>query len=173
MPSINPRARSREDRAGDPLDGMVNLFDLGIVLALGFMIAALAALDLNLGQISGEGDPVVVPPGSVAEDVEIPEGSEIIGRGRTYGTVYQLEDGQLVLVTPEGQQPLDGSTTNPSLPTDPNSTTPDSSGTDQGSSTPPSTGGTSPTTPQTTPQSTTPQSGTQPFSANPQPRTAF
>ena len=30
---VSARARMREDRAGDPLDGLVNLFDLGIVLA--------------------------------------------------------------------------------------------------------------------------------------------
>ena len=33
MIEVTPHARTREDRAGDPLDGLVNLFDLGIVLA--------------------------------------------------------------------------------------------------------------------------------------------
>ena len=31
------------DRNGDPLDGIVNLFDVAIVLAVGFLVAALAA----------------------------------------------------------------------------------------------------------------------------------
>ena len=30
------------DEAGDPLDGLVNLFDLGIVLAVAFLIAGIA-----------------------------------------------------------------------------------------------------------------------------------
>ena len=36
MITVNPHPRSREDRAGDPLDGLVNLFDLGIVLSVAF-----------------------------------------------------------------------------------------------------------------------------------------
>ena len=43
---VTPRARSRDDRAGDPLDGLVNLFDLGIVLSVAFLLAALSSLDL-------------------------------------------------------------------------------------------------------------------------------
>ena len=33
MIKVSPSARRHEDRAGDPLDGLVNLFDLGIVLS--------------------------------------------------------------------------------------------------------------------------------------------
>ena len=47
MISVTPRARSRDDRAGDPLDGLVNLFDLGIVLAVAFLLAALSSLHLG------------------------------------------------------------------------------------------------------------------------------
>ena len=32
-----------EDAAGDPLDGLVNLFDIGIVLAVAFLIAGRSA----------------------------------------------------------------------------------------------------------------------------------
>ncbi len=35
MISVTPHSNRREDRAGDPLDGLVNLFDLGIVLGGG------------------------------------------------------------------------------------------------------------------------------------------
>jgi hypothetical protein len=31
-----------DDSAGDPLDGLVNLFDVGIVLAVAFLIAGIA-----------------------------------------------------------------------------------------------------------------------------------
>ena len=47
MISVTPHARSREDRAGDPLDGLVNLFDLGIVLSVAFLLAALSSLHLG------------------------------------------------------------------------------------------------------------------------------
>jgi hypothetical protein len=44
---VTPRARLRGDRAGDPLDGLVNLFDLGIVLAVAFLLAALQSVNLT------------------------------------------------------------------------------------------------------------------------------
>ena len=44
---VRPRARVHADRGGDPLDGLVNLFDLGVVLAVAFLLAALASLDLT------------------------------------------------------------------------------------------------------------------------------
>ena len=54
MISVTPNARSREDRAGDPLDGLVNLFDLGIVLSVAFLLAALSSLHLS-GTITRQG----------------------------------------------------------------------------------------------------------------------
>ena len=47
MISVTPHSPSREDRAGDPLDGLVNLFDLGIVLSVAFLLAALSSLHLG------------------------------------------------------------------------------------------------------------------------------
>ena len=44
---VKSRARSRIDRSGDPLDGIVNLFDLGIVLAVAFLLAALQSVNLT------------------------------------------------------------------------------------------------------------------------------
>ena len=44
---VTAKARSREDRAGDPLDGLVNLFDIGIILSVGFLLAALSSLNLT------------------------------------------------------------------------------------------------------------------------------
>ena len=40
-----------DDNAGDPLDGLVNLFDIGIVLAVAFLIAGLT---LNLDPKNGD-----------------------------------------------------------------------------------------------------------------------
>ncbi len=47
MISVTPHSNRREDRAGDPLDGLVNLFDLGIVLSVAFLLAALSSLHLG------------------------------------------------------------------------------------------------------------------------------
>ena len=58
---VRPRARVRDDRAGDPLDGLVNLFDLGVVLAVAFLLAALASLDLT--GVLTRGDVTVVRSG--------------------------------------------------------------------------------------------------------------
>ena len=54
MISVTPHANSRQDRAGDPLDGLVNLFDLGIVLSVAFLLAALSSLHLG-GAITSHG----------------------------------------------------------------------------------------------------------------------
>ena len=97
--SVTPHSRHREDRAGDPLDGLVNLFDLGIVLAVAFLLAALSSLHLGktltkrglqANQITVKKNQKVVP---------LPkQGARTIGQGSAVGTVYRLADGQLVYV---------------------------------------------------------------------------
>ena len=47
MIEVSRRAHRFEDRSGDPLDGLVNLFDVGIVLAVGFLLAALVSSNLT------------------------------------------------------------------------------------------------------------------------------
>jgi hypothetical protein len=86
------RHRGIADSAGDPLDGLVNLFDIGIVLAVAFLIAGLsAALDATARPRAAAGQHVQalqVHPGA-------PSAS---GRGEPVGTVYRLSNGQLVYV---------------------------------------------------------------------------
>ena len=102
MIEVTPRARRREDRAGDPLDGLVNLFDLGIVLSVAFLLAALSSLHLS-GTITRNGlkavptQAVVVAPGQKVAPLPTP-GGQAIGRGVQVGTVYRLSDGRLVYV---------------------------------------------------------------------------
>jgi hypothetical protein len=165
---VNARARTREDRAGDPLDGLVNLFDLGIVLAVAFLLAALTSIDLgpsvlkqNDAQTSGAvpvpADSVIQKPGEEANTIELQPGEEVVGQGEPVGTVYKLNDGRTVIVRPDGAAPVpgeetpdssspgsSGSTTTPSPGTTPSpdgATGSDSSG---GSSSPPSDGLTTP-----------------------------
>jgi hypothetical protein len=95
---VTPRARSREDRAGDPLDGLVNLFDLGIVLAVGFLLAALSSIELTPDVLRK--DAVVTKPGEEARPIELRPGERVAGRGERIGVVYRLEDGRTVIVRP-------------------------------------------------------------------------
>jgi hypothetical protein len=105
MITVTPRARAREDRAGDPLDGLVNLFDLGIVLSVAFLLAALSSLHLS-GTITRRG--LRAQPARV---IQIKPGQTVaplprtIGRGTQAGVVYRLANGQLVYVqNPPGKQ---------------------------------------------------------------------
>ncbi len=78
--------------AGDPLDGLVNLFDIGIVLAVAFLLAGLGlSLDADRARSAAR------------ETITVPERApQAEGRGDAVGTVYRLPDGRLVLVRPDG-----------------------------------------------------------------------
>jgi hypothetical protein len=101
MIRVTPRAHHAEDRAGDPLDGLVNLFDLGIVLSVAFLLAALSSLHLS-GTITRTGlrspaRAVVVKPGEKVAPLPT-AGGRTVGRGTPAGTVYRLSDGRLIYV---------------------------------------------------------------------------
>jgi hypothetical protein len=100
---VTPRARLRADRAGDPLDGLVNLFDLGIVLAVAFLLAALSSLNLTKELTRNGLHPVApgtitISPGQTLHTLPTP-GARTVGPGTKVGTVYRLPSGQLVYVT--------------------------------------------------------------------------
>lgn len=148
-PRVNARARTREDRAGDPLDGLVNLFDLGIVLAVAFLLAALSSVDLapTVLQQNSENttnssqavpaDSVIAKPGEQANTIQLQPGEKVVGQGEEVGKVYKLEDGRTVIVRPDSAAPVPGEE-----PSD-SGTSPDSSTTSPDTSTTPSTGGSS------------------------------
>jgi hypothetical protein len=104
---VTRRARTHADRAGDPLDGLVNLFDLAIVLAVAFLLAALSSFKLT-GLLSNKDVTVVTNPGTPQETIVIKHGNDIQelhlttqqadGQGVPLGTVYRLTDGRLVYV---------------------------------------------------------------------------
>ena len=104
---VTARARSRDDRAGEPLDGLVNLFDVGIVLSVAFLLAALSSLNLTEA-ITGEqaqrsantapADAVVTGKGDRVKEIKIKPGEKVVGRGEAIGTVYELSDGRTVIV---------------------------------------------------------------------------
>jgi hypothetical protein len=96
---VSPRARRHDDRAGDPLDGLVNLFDLGIVLSVGFLLAALSSLNLASEFTDGKtkDHTITVPQDAQTGDVP-PDGEKVVGNGAEVGKVYRLDDGRLVYV---------------------------------------------------------------------------
>jgi hypothetical protein len=138
--AVTPHRRRREDRSGDPLEGLVNLFDLGIVLSVAFLLAALSSLHLagtiiRRGLRPGVPSAIVIAPGSRVAPLPAP-GAQTIGPGVQVGVVYRLADGRLVYVqgpqkTPTGTPTTPGrgtTTTSPSAPatsrTTPRTTTP-------------------------------------------------
>jgi hypothetical protein len=105
-PLVTPRATRHVDRAGDPLDGLVNLFDLGIVLAVAFLLAALSSLKLtsiltekNVSVVSNTpgGSTVIVKQGQRVHTIKL-SGQKVVGQGRRIGSVYRLADGREVFV---------------------------------------------------------------------------
>jgi hypothetical protein len=105
MIKVSRRAHHFDDRSGDPLDGLVNLFDVGIVLAVGFLIAALASLHLTDalttdGLTQPSQTEITVRPGDKVADVP-PNGAQVVGHGKKVGSVYRLADGRLVYVVPK------------------------------------------------------------------------
>ena len=112
--AVSARARTRPDRGGDPLDGLVNLFDLGIVLAVAFLLAALASIDLSpqalersrAAKARAPADAVVADRGQHAETIKLKPGQRIVGRGEPLGTVYRLRDGRTVIVRNRRGRPV-------------------------------------------------------------------
>ena len=85
-----------EENAGDPLDGLVNLFDIGMILAVAFLIAGLS---LSLSTKSGK---VGQPRAAAGTEQVLPspaDGPNARGRGQPVGQVYRLADGRLIYVT--------------------------------------------------------------------------
>ena len=105
---VTPHAQRRGDRAGDPLEGLVNLFDLGIVLAVAFLLAALASL--NLSSLLTAEDVTVTKKNHGQETVIVKQGDhvravklshrKVLGSGERIGQAYRLADGRVVIVAP-------------------------------------------------------------------------
>src|SRR4051794_7029524 len=160
--AVTPRARSRPDRAGDPLDGLVNLFDLGIVLSVAFLLAALSSLKLDdiltnekveVIRNTSKGQQIITRQGEKVTRIQLQPGQKVVGRGDRIGSVYRLNDGRIVYVQ-DGATPPAGAT-----PATPPSTPGGNSGGSGGSAGGGGSGGTTtPTTPPST-NTTPPPSG--------------
>jgi hypothetical protein len=115
---VSRRAKRYQDGSGDPLDGLVNMFDVGIVLAVGFLLAALASKGLT-GALASESptappsNVITLQPGEVARTA--PSAPQLTaGQGTPVGQVYRLDDGRLIYVLPSSDAPTDTSAPSPS-----------------------------------------------------------
>lgn len=126
------RRLDRMDRNGDPLDGLINLFDVAIVLAVGFLVAALTGLGMS-GILTSDDMTIVTDPGTDQMQVivrqgdeitrlDVEEGAQVTGVGTLIGQFYRLADGTTVYV-PAGSTvpsvPADGTTPVPETTTAP------------------------------------------------------
>ncbi|HEX4305261.1 MAG TPA: DUF2149 domain-containing protein [Solirubrobacterales bacterium] len=96
------RRRAISDDPGDPLDGLVNLFDVGMILAIAFLIAGLGlTLNLNSTKFEARHDATPSADKSSGSERVIPDPTrapKAAGRGTPVGQVYRLPDGRLVYV---------------------------------------------------------------------------
>jgi len=128
------------DRNGDPLDGIVNLFNVALVLAVGFLVAALSAAGLsglltnqNMTIVTNPGTPqmqVIVKKGDQIEKLDMANGAQVQGLGTLIGSFYKLADGTVVYVPagalpPSGATPVPGASPTPGASTTPAPTTSD------------------------------------------------
>jgi hypothetical protein len=91
------RHGSIEENAGDPLDGLVNLFDVGMILAVAFLIAGLGlTLNVKSGSLEKRAQQNLAKGGKVLPSPA--GGPSASGRGVQVGRVYRLPDGRLVYV---------------------------------------------------------------------------
>jgi hypothetical protein len=175
---VTPRARSRPDRGGDPLDGLVNLFDLGIVLSVAFLLAALSSLKLSdiltnetveVIRNTSKGQQIITRQGQKVTRIQLQPGQRVVGRGDRIGSVYRLNDGRVVYVQ-DGTAPPAGATPAPGAGGSGGSGSGGSGGSGSGGGSggsggttqttpPPSSGGATPPTTNTTPAPTTPAPG--------------
>jgi hypothetical protein len=83
--------------AGDPLDGLVNMFDLGLVLAVAFLIAGLTIAATKDAKRQTQ------QTKTTEQTLTTPSSKQTAaGEGQAVGQVYRLPSGQLVLVKPKG-----------------------------------------------------------------------
>ena len=95
------------DRNGDPMESMGNLFDVAVLIGVGFLIMALSGIGLQ-DYLSSDKLTIVKNPG--ASNMEIitktgntverlkTTGNQAEGAGTPIGTVYRLSNGDVVWV---------------------------------------------------------------------------
>ena len=106
MTEVKRRAQRHADRAGEPLDGLVNMFDLGIVLAVSFLIAGFSLSQLLTARAARSASQAAAPASIVVNGnqkvVPLKPGQRrvpVADGAKSVGQVYREPDGTLVYVT--------------------------------------------------------------------------
>ncbi|TDB36973.1 MAG: DUF2149 domain-containing protein [Actinobacteria bacterium] len=106
--SFMERHRTRiPDRNGDPMEAVANLFDVAMLIGIGFLVVALSSFGLK-ELLTSEDLTIVKSPGTPQMEIITRTGDtverftttpeEASGQGLPIGTVYRLENGQIVWV---------------------------------------------------------------------------
>jgi hypothetical protein len=111
--------RALADTHTDPMESMGNLFDVAILIGVGFMVVALSGFGLQ-EILSDEQVTIVKNPGTPQMEIITKQGAKIErlkstdeqaqGPGSAVGTVYRLRDGRMVWV-PGTESPSGGTGT--------------------------------------------------------------
>ena len=111
-------ATAHTTHTADPLEATTNLFDVAMLIGVGFLIVALGSFglsdlltsrDMTIVKNPGEADmEIVVKTGDRVERLSA-TGEYAEGVGAPIGTVYELEDGTVVWVPEDGSlDPIGG-----------------------------------------------------------------
>jgi hypothetical protein len=106
--TVQPR---RGGEANDPLSGVANLFDLGLVFIVGLIFTLFSAYhlqdlfsehsELTIMKKSAQGEmEIITKKGTTIEARKVTE-KTAQGRGERLGTAYRLEDGTMIYVPDE------------------------------------------------------------------------
>ncbi len=97
------------DEDDDPSNGLINLFDVSMVLAVSLMVAMVSFMKMN-DFFSQESLTIVKNPGKENMEIIRKEGKKIEkykpanvngnkdGRGRRIGAAYELENGEIIYI---------------------------------------------------------------------------
>jgi hypothetical protein len=106
----NPRF-SEQTETNDPLSGVANLFDVGLVFIVGLLFTLFSAYhlqdlfskdsELTLMKQSKSGQMEIITKKGTKIDARKVTKKQAQGRGKRLGTAYRLEDGSMVYV-PDG-----------------------------------------------------------------------
>ncbi|AMV32954.1 hypothetical protein VN12_12570 [Pirellula sp. SH-Sr6A] len=84
------------DREEDPLSGLVNLFDLWIVVVIALILVLAKSAQQVPSMQSRVDDPFAATKDSLPIETFRATDSELTGKGTRLGTAYRLESGEIV-----------------------------------------------------------------------------
>jgi hypothetical protein len=94
----NIRRLGSQHRSDDPLEGLANFFDLGVVFALGLLVVGLASISPELLKSSATNRLSALPKDTVHLDHYEPSDQQLGGEGEKLGVAYRLKSGEVIYV---------------------------------------------------------------------------